>query len=169
MAKLTVYCDDALVEVLDSLGTKRSTAAASILRQALMQWDNPPKPIQPSEIEAAITSPFTISLPNSVIAALDVRAEAQHLTRRRYIASTLTSHVCAEPVYDRQEQADLSRTIEALHALTMSLQGIRVAMKNNRQATEALDAKLNATEQTCSVLLQQINQMRQSSVERWKS
>ena len=169
MAKLTVYCDDALVEVLDSLGSKRSTAAAGILRRALMQGDEAPKTIQPAEIEPAISTPFTIALPNSVIAALDARAQAQHLTRRRYIASTLTSHVGAEPVYDREEQADLSRTIEALHALIMSFQGLRIGLENNRQITDALDAKLNATEQTCAVLLRQVNRMRQSSVERWKS
>ncbi|CQR32661.1 conserved hypothetical protein [Thiomonas arsenitoxydans] len=125
--------------------------------------------ISPSEFNVKDVVRYTVALPLSLMSVIDERAKKQGMTRKRYVASLLTSHASCEPIYDRAAQITIQKTLDKVHAMAINLNMLRVTMESRGEIPRNLEAELLTATALCENLLSEVNQMRLANVERWRS
>lgn len=123
----------------------------------------------PTEYDVKNTVRYDVVLPLSIMDVIDARAKNQGLSRKRYVASLLTSHASLEPIYDRAAQATIVKTLDKVHAMAVSLNMLRVSVESRGAIPKILEAELLTVREICQELIIEINQMRLANVERWRS
>ncbi|OZB55556.1 MAG: hypothetical protein B7X43_00645 [Thiomonas sp. 15-63-373] len=125
--------------------------------------------IRPSEYKVNDTVRYEVVMPLSIMGVIDARAKDQGLSRKRYVASLLTSHASCEPIYDRSAQSTIEKTLDKVHSMAISLNMLRHSIESRGVMPKNIDAELLTVKSLCENLLSEVNQMRLANVERWRS
>ena len=113
---------------------------------------------------------FNLALSKQHVDALDSLARAQGLTRSKYVASLIATHLQSEPIYDRDQLALVGRAIDKVHANAVALNVIRkLLQEQNTPPNSQVVAAVERAESTCRDLLGQLNTMQASNVRRWEA